>query len=129
MKYASLEERIIWNSVLSTDSFYNGTPCWIWIGKMQRGRNGALYPAMTIRYKSGLRKGKVASVRVHRKVIEVFKGRRMTPRMVGLHLCNTTMCVNPDHLHGGTQKKNMRQCVNEGRHKTPFRDPERRVAM
>jgi hypothetical protein len=87
------------------------------------------YPAMTLRYKSGPRKGKVYNVRVHRKVVEVFQGRRVTPKSVVLHLCNNSLCVNPEHLLSGTQKKNVRQCVADGRHKTPFRDPERRVAL
>lgn len=122
-KYVDLCERIIANSVLSADNFYNGTPCWEWVGKFRNG-----YPAITRRYKSGPRKGKVYNTGVHRLAIVVFKGRRMTPKMVAQHLCNNKQCVNPEHLKGGSQASNVRQCVEDGRHKTPFRDPAMRVA-
>lgn len=128
-KYASIEERIIANTILAEDSYHDGTPCWLWTGKVVKSRGGALYPVMTMRYASGPRKGKVHNVRVHRKVIEVFCGRRMTPKMVAMHLCNNSLCCNPAHLAGGSQKKNVWQCVADGRHKTPFRDPEKRVAI
>jgi len=120
-KYADIGERIIANSHLSTDSFYNGTPCWEWLGKRDLNRCGVPYPVMTLRYQRGPRKGKVYNARVHRKSVEFFKGRRLTPRMVVLHLCNNTLCVNPEHLLGGSQKKNVQQCVADGRHFTPFR--------
>lgn len=130
-KYANLQERIIANSRISDETSYNGTPCWIWLGKTRASRGGSemQYPAMTMRYKSGPRKGKVYNVSVHRKAVEVFSGRRVTPKMVVMHLCNNTLCVNPEHLKGGTQKKNVQQCVKEGRHKTPFRDPEKAKAL
>jgi hypothetical protein len=118
-KYADLGERLIWNSVLSPDSSYNGSACWVWIGKVQRNRRGVAYPVLTLRYKSGPRKGKVYNARAHRKALEFFKGRRMTPRSVGMHLCNNSLCVNPEHLAGGSQKKNVQQCVADGRHYSP----------
>lgn len=127
-KYADLGERLRANSILSTDTSYDGTPCWIWIGKV-RGPEGNKYPAITLRYKSGPRKGKVYNAGAHRKSVEFFTGRRVTPKMVVAHLCNVRLCINPGHLKGGTQKQNVRQCVREGRHKTPFRDPEKKVAL
>lgn len=121
VKYASIEERIIANSYVSEESSYEGSRCWIWMGKTTGGDGRLPYPVMTMRYQKGPRKGKVHNVRVHRKVVEVFKGRRVTPKMVVLHLCNNSLCANPEHLKGGTQKQNIQQCVAEGRHKTPFR--------
>lgn len=118
-KYANLTERILANSVPSSESYYDGTPCWVWIAK----RTADNYPLMTMRYKRGPRKGKVYNARVHRVVVKEIKGRRLTPRMVVMHLCNNSLCVNPAHLIGGTQKQNVRQCVKDGRHFTPFRQP------
>lgn len=120
-KYSDIGERIIANSVISNDSFYNASPCWIWTGKKDINRSGMPYPVMTMRYKRGPRKGKVYNARVHRESVKFFNGKRVTPRMVVLHLCNNTLCVNPAHLLGGSQKQNVRQCVKDGRHVTPFR--------
>lgn len=129
-KYANLGERIIANSVLSEESFYNGTPCWNWIGAIKINRSGMKYGSMNLRYKSGPRKGKVRSAKAHRMSVEAFhENKRITPKTVVMHLCNNSLCVNPAHLLGGTQKRNVRQCVKDGRHKTPFRDPEKRVTL
>lgn len=119
-KYASMEDRIIANSVLSEEHEYNGERCWEWLGRYKVNRSGKRYPVLTMRFKRGPRKGKVRTVLVHRLVIVVFKGRIMTPRMVGMHLCNNSMCVCPNHLEGGTQRKNVRQCVADGRHRNQY---------
>ena len=120
-RYTDLRERIIANSMPAEDSAWNGSRCWLWLGATHTGNRGMRYPTMTMRYKSGPRKGKVHTVRVHRKVVEVFLGRRVTPKMVVMHLCNNSLCVNPEHLRGGTQKANVRQCVKDGRHYSPLR--------
>ncbi|MES2348458.1 MAG: HNH endonuclease [Pseudomonadota bacterium] len=124
-----MQERIIANSVLDPESVYAGSSCWLWLGKRRPNRSGMFYGFLTMRFKSGPRKGKVHNAAVHRLVVEVFKGRRVTPRMVVMHLCNNTLCCNPEHLLGGSQKKNVQQCVKDGRHKTPFRHPEMAVAL
>ena len=128
-KYKNLEERLLANSVRADmigehSCFYNDEFCWLWLGKYRGG-----YPAITRRYKSGPRKGKVYNTGAHRLSIIVFKGRRMTPKMVGKHLCNVSGCINPSHLEGGTQASNVQQCVKDKRHKTPFRDPDMRTAI
>lgn len=129
-KYASLGDRIIANSLMSETQFYKDEPCWNWTGKTGRNRSGMLYGKMTFRYQCGPHKGKVYNMAAHRASVKAFhKGKRITPKTVVMHLCNNSLCVNPAHLMGGTQSKNIRQCVKDGRHKTPFRDPERRVAL
>lgn len=120
-KYDSMEDRLIANTVLSTENFYDGTPCWEWIGAYTTNRTGVRYGKLSIRAKRGPRKGQPVTHYAHRVAIRVFKGRVLTPRMVGKHLCNNTICINPEHLVGGTQRSNIRQAVREGRHKTPFR--------
>lgn len=118
-KYESIQQRVIANSVIAPDEWpvVDGERCWLWIGKTKTNRTGMRYGVITVRFKSGPRKGKVRSVLVHRLVIQEFKGRRMSPRQKGLHRCNNSICCNPAHLVGGTQKANVRQCVREGRHR------------
>ena len=116
-RYPSLAHRIIANSVLSQDSAYDGTWCWEWIGP----RNTSGYGHIKLRWKRGPRKGKVRSALVHRIAVQEFTGRRVTTRSVVMHLCNNPACCNPAHLLGCTQKKNVQQCVAEGRHFTPFK--------
>lgn len=115
-RYNSMLERIVANSVPSDTYAYNGTPCWEWIRRF----NNQGYPTMTRRLKRGPRKGQVVTVYAHREAVKA-SGRRLTTRQVVLHLCNNPSCVNPEHLRGGTQKQNVRQCVEEGRHFTPWR--------
>lgn len=112
-----MEERILANTVITPEYQYQGTYCWIWIGKKVKSNRGMEYGVLTQRYKSGPRKGKVHNVRVHRLVLQLFKGRRMTKRSVGGHLCNVSLCCHPDHVWSMSQRSNVRQCVAEGRHK------------
>lgn len=122
-KYANLRERIIANSVIAPEgmgSIINGSPCWIWTGAL----NSSGYPRMNVRMKRGPRKGKSVMVLVHRVVLVEFKDRVMSGRLKSLHLCNNRPCVNPDHLEGGTQRQNIRQCVREGRHWSGFKGPK-----
>lgn len=122
-KYASLIDRIIANSILSDENFYNGTPCWEWIGRVTTNRSGTKYPRMARRLTKGPRKGRVTMEFAHRVVVRNIKGRRLTKRMVAMHLCNNSLCVNPDHLGGGKQTTNVRQAVREGRHGNATRSP------
>lgn len=121
-RYANLGERLIANSYIGDVPTYADQPCWIWMGEVSRNRSGMLYGRLSMRYKSGPRKGKVRKVAAHRASVQVFhQGKRITPKTVVMHLCNNTLCINPAHLKGGTQARNVQQCVKDGRHKTPFR--------
>ena len=120
-KYSDMCERLIANSVvLPVDDpdyhEHDGEPCWLWTGR--RDREG--YGKLNVRLKRGPRKGQIVTHRAHRLAIIHFKGRRMTPKMVGKHLCNNPPCINPMHLRGGTQISNIRQCVREGRHRNGY---------
>ncbi len=39
-KYDSLADRLLANSIPSEEDTYNDSRCWLWIGKLQRNRNG-----------------------------------------------------------------------------------------
>lgn len=116
-KYPSLEDRIIANSVPSEEFAWNGSRCWDWIGAVKVNRSGMKYGRIARRIKRGPRKGKVKTDAAHRVALKAFTGRYLGAKMVVKHLCNNSLCVNPAHLQGGTQRANVRQCVREGRHK------------
>jgi len=115
-----MQERLIANSVVSDRFFWNGTPCWEWIGKYVYSNRGLAYGQLNVRIKSGPRKGKVRSERAHRVALRAFKGRYLGKRYVGGHSCNISWCINPDHLVGGTQQANVRKTVREGRHRNQY---------
>jgi hypothetical protein len=117
-KYASPEDRIIANTILSDEQFHAGTPCWIWIGTRKINRDGKAYGTISVR-----KNGAVTKELVHRFVLREIRGRRMGRGSVGRHLCNNPLCCNPMHLVGGTQATNIRQCVREGRHGNAYRAP------
>lgn len=116
-KYADMAERLLANCVVSETSAYGGSRCWDWIGATTTNRGGLRYGKLSVRIKRGPRKGQLRTLKAHRAAIEAFTGRRMTRRHVGKHLCNNTLCINPAHLQGGTQRSNVRQCVKDGRHR------------
>lgn len=126
-KYPSMQERILANSHESEHWSYNGIPCRIWDGATSVNRAGMRYGKISVRIKRGPRKGKVRSTLAHREAIKAFTGRRLPARCVGKHLCNMTLCVEPRHLVGGTQRSNVRQCVEEGRHGNQHRAPVREL--
>lgn len=66
--------------------------CWEWQGKLSNGY-------ATIAYK--IATGKTTYKRVHRMMYEFFKG-DIPERLVIDHLCNNTICINPNHLDAKT---------------------------
>lgn len=53
----------------------------------------------------------------HRFVFNLING--YEPKVV-MHKCDNRICVNPDHLEGGTQKKNLQDMIDRGRGKGQF---------
>jgi hypothetical protein len=114
--YPSMKERLLANREINELDNWNGTPCWLWTGA--KDRYG--YGTTSVRWKSGPRKGKVRTLRVHRLAIKIFKNQRMAKRYVGRHLCNNRLCFNPEHLKGGSVKSNNRDTVKAGRHRNMY---------
>src|ERR1700735_277094 len=113
MRYDSLLDRIIANSVLSEDCEYKGEKCWEWVGGYRQHRSdkrGVINMWCPI-------KKKVIHVVAYRAAI-MASGRRIGPNQVARHRCDNPLCVNPNHLFVGTQSQNMRECVSRGRHKS-----------
>lgn len=127
-KYANMRERILKNSRINMKHFWNGVPCRDWTGSVfprtdwPDAPRDQRYGRIGIRFKRGPRKGKVRSTGAHRQAKKAFNPKvTVGTKNVVKHLCNRPICVENAHLMGGTQKSNVRQCVKEGRHKTPFK--------
>lgn len=86
--------------------------CWEWQGRY--GDNG--YPRIDKRVD-----GSTKHFQVHRLVVAVLLGFNLRRNLNVLHSCDNNRCVCPDHLSRGSQKRNVRECVERGRHRTPFR--------
>lgn len=54
----------------------------------------------------------------HRVSYELFIG-KIPKDILVCHRCDNQSCVNPNHLFLGTQKDNVRDCLNKGRMKIP----------
>lgn len=100
-KYKNMQERIIANSVISTEHFFGGTPCWDWLGQFGTGGGGIKYPQMSTRVD-----GKHTTVRAHRVSYEEFTGDALGGNDCN-HLCERPMCVAPLHLESVTRQENI----------------------
>jgi hypothetical protein len=77
------------------------TGCWEWQGSMFKDGYGSV-PI------NG------HNQHVHRVAYELAYGSIPQGKLI-LHRCNNRRCCNPDHLYAGTQKENVRDCVESGR--------------
>ncbi len=107
--YADPVQRLLANSVPEGE-------CWRWTGSY----NNVNRPRIAVRLA-----GKAKWITVARFIAQFVHGMRWgknaARRKVGAHSCNNGWCVNPEHVEGSTQKRNVRQCVAEGRHVSGFK--------
>ena len=87
------------------------TGCWLWVGAV----NSTGYGHFKLNGKPQL---------AHRVSWQIYNGE--IPGGGGyhgtcvLHMCDTPVCVNPDHLFLGTAKDNNLDKVSKGRHGAPY---------
>lgn len=73
--------------------------CWEWTGQINHNGYGiACFNGTT--------------VRAHR--FSYFLKNNKWPTIV-MHTCDNRRCINPEHLRGGTQKENIKDCLDKGR--------------
>jgi len=90
-----LSERF-WEKVSKTDT------CWLWTAGTTKSGYGS------IRING-------AAKRAHRVAYEMLVG-PIPEGAVLLHSCDTPACVNPAHLSIGSQKENIHDAIEKGRH-------------
>lgn len=83
--------------------------CWVWTAGLNKDSYGKFW--------SGLysKNGSPISELAHRWAFMEFKGPLQKGNYV-LHSCDVPPCVNPDHLFQGTQRINVKDCVEKNRH-------------
>lgn len=77
--------------------------CWPWIGTSRGNGYGCLV--------FGGRQ-----ICAHRAVYEINFG-KLHKKLFVLHKCDNPICCNPSHLQAGSQKENIRQCLERNRHR------------
>lgn len=96
------------------DAAVDGEGCWLWTGATN-GRYGTLHVNGVKRY-------------AHRYFYTIYKGPIPRGAMV-LHDCDNPLCVNPDHLHMGTQLDNMREASERKRLRVGRNNPAARRSV
>jgi hypothetical protein len=87
-----------WVKVRKTDT------CWIWTG----GKTPYGYGRFTYR-----------KTRAAHRIAWVLTGHPEPKELYLIHKCDNPPCVNPAHLHAGTQLENIRDMIAKGRAKPP----------
>lgn len=112
-RYPSPLDRLLAHSVKDPES-----DCWLWTGSRIIRNNR---PRIAVRLG-----GRPRWITVTRFIVQFVLGKRWQagrPKInVGAHICHNGQCVNPAHVRRRSQKQNINECVNAGRHrngKTP----------
>lgn len=94
----------VFTRLLSKIEVDRTTGCWLWLG----GKNNIGYGL--IRDENKMRSAHRVSYEKHNNV-EIPIG------MCVCHKCDNPGCINPAHLWLGTQKENIKEMIDRGRHK------------
>jgi hypothetical protein len=90
-------ERVL-NRVVPSDTFFSGTPCWIFTGGLNRGYGRVRIGSRT--------DGSDHNVYTHRVMYEALVGEIPEGHSID-HLCRVTSCCNPAHLEPVTHAENV----------------------
>jgi len=82
--------------------------CWLWIANSVSRYGYFYFPNYPNAVKSGM-------VEAHRASLWLYRNILVPSDKEVLHICDVTICCNPDHLKIGTHKENMEDMVNKGR--------------
>lgn len=80
--------------------------CWVWqSGLLDKRKKNMQYGRIRVNGKMVL---------AHRIAYEIYVG-EIPEGLHVLHSCDNQKCINPQHLHVGTNAENRAECVNKGR--------------
>lgn len=96
---------LVENVPLSDLYTVNDNNCWIWNGF----QNGHGYGRVSV-WRDGIRSQEIAS----RVFFELYK-HPIPEGNFALHVCDTPLCVNPEHIFPGTQKENLADMRSKNR--------------
>lgn len=102
-RFTDAEYAAYWKSRIRARCVVSPTGCWLWRLNTRQGYGQTSY------------RGKTVSV--HRRMLELKLGRKLTPQECACHSCDTRACCNEDHLWPGTKLDNNFDSVRKGRHK------------
>lgn len=89
--------------------------CWLWTGAKENHGYGLAYTG----FKPDGRKDRHYAHRIAYALVHGF----VPAHLEVMHSCDVTRCVNPAHLSLGTQKENIQDQLDRGRHSGQNRRP------
>src|SRR3990167_4261440 len=92
-----------WSKVNRTEG------CWLWTGSRSGGNQGRKYGQFTYTVAPGQQR----HVSAHVYSYEIAYG-PVPDGLEVLHICNTGLCLRPDHLKAGTHQQNVADAVKDG---------------
>jgi hypothetical protein len=88
--------------------------CWLWLGAIDKNNYGTR--------RIGPRKNN-KNYYAHRLAFEAFRNKIPKNLQVN-HICDNSLCVNPEHLYLGTQQDNMKDKIGKLKYKRDWQKGE-----